>query len=263
MYSDVLERNIQANHVGDIFGLKVWLNESKQGRDLYIELLMLNGCLYERAGSIYNESYFIEEELKKLEEFVKKQYENAEKMCSKRLEYYSGVWAKMLKSELDSSRVNLCSYNKFKIIFGENVISEEEFNKVRETLKNKQLELNAAQRAEDTRKKIEKRIAAENAVKERREIIKARIFKGEDITGQDLMDMCGLYNIQVPIRTKGFILDKISTVNRVSCSGKVKSGQKLTNHPSVYYIEIKSRLEGENLIKLTKDSYELETQTKN
>jgi hypothetical protein len=242
VYSDVLERNIQATHVGDIFGLKVWLNESKQGRDLYIELPMLNGNLYERAGSIYNESYFIEEELKKLEEFVKKQYENAEKMCSKRLEYYSGVWAKMLKGELDSSRANLCSYNKFKIIFGENVISEEEFNKVRETLKNKQLELNAAQRAEDERKREEKRIAAENAEKERREIVKARIFKGEDITGQDLMDMCGLYNVHVPIRTKGFILDKISTVNGVSCSGRVKSGQKLTNHPSVYYMGIKEKI---------------------
>jgi len=236
-FSNETERNIQAQIAGEVYGMNIYLVDNKSGVDLYLEISFPNGNLYERGHSIYDKPYEIARELGKFKEKFIAQYPSKESVVEKQSNYYTDLWDKMCAGELVQNRHHLVSYTKFKIIFGD-AITEVEFNEVLAKLKAKQLAINEIARLEKEKTDALYQENLKQAKILRINHIKEQIKLNKPISGAELVELCKIYNINIPIRTKGFFNEKISEVNKDSARGSVKKGQKITNHPSGYYKDL-------------------------
>jgi hypothetical protein len=241
-FSPDLERNIQADIIGDIHRFNIFLGRAHL--DVYLEIPLKNGSLYERVTTIYNEPYDLSEELTKIKHNILAVYPDRDSVINQQTEFYSKTWASMSAGELTRNRHFLVSYTKFCIIFGADYLSQDEFNKVIFNLRDKTLALKEKEqeeRAAKNRIEEEKRRVAEN---ERVEILKVRIIKDESISGEDLVDFCKSYGIDIHTRTQGTIKQKVSEVNSGSC--RLQRGTIFKVSPCYYYKDLREQIIGQD-----------------
>lgn len=249
-FSSETEKNIQVELIGEIFGLNLFL--SRAGKDVYLEVKMPGGLLYERVTTIYNDSYNLDEELKQAKEKIAANYPDAQSVKDQQIKFYSELWTQMVNGELVRNCSFLVSYTKYKIIFAENSISQAAFNDVLSTLKNKRL----AQKEIELKEREEKNRAEELKRREAREIhlnkVKAQILNDESIDGEELVEWCKDYGIDIHIRTQGTIKQKVSQIN--SGSYRVQRGTIFKIPPTVYYQSLREAIkEKENPEKVSSE----------
>ena len=230
-FSSETEKNIQADSIGEIFGLNLYL--SRAGKDVYLEIKMPGGLLYERVTTIYNDSYNLDEELAQAKKKIAANYPDAQSVKDYQIKFYSDLWAQMVDGELVRNCSFLVSYTKYKIIFAENALTQAAFNDVLSNLKNKRL----AQKEIELKEREEKNRIAEESRKQALEIhlnkVKVQILNDESIDGEELVDFCKDYGIDIHIRTQGTIKQKVSQIN--SGSYRVQRGTIFKTPPTVYY----------------------------
>jgi hypothetical protein len=251
-FSPDTERNIQADIIGKIYGLNIWLSKADKG--VYLEIILAGGSLYERVTSICNEPYDLNEELIKIKKQISAAYPDEQSIKDQQIKFYSDLWAQMVKGELDKNRAFLVSYVKFCIIFGADYLPQDEFNHVLLNLKEKRT---AQIEREQEEKAARNKIAEEKRIKEREvfvQSIKARVINDESIDGGTLVDFCKDYGIEMHIRTQGTIRQKVSEVN--SGSYRHRRGTIFKIGPSHYYKVLRELLVDEKAKRERGELYE-------
>ena len=240
-YGETTERNIQANIVGSVYGLNIYLHESKSCVDFYLEIPLIAGVIYLRCGSIYDRPYKVEDYLPKTIEKITQVYTSSQDIVSKQIELYGKIWAGMCLGELTHERNSLRNYNLLCIIFGP-IILLEEFHRVWVVLNDKYnaQKLLAAENKE--KENAMKNALADVARKEAEFELNERIKKGEKISGNELVGLCKDYNIEMHIRTQGTISRKVSEV--CGDTYRVQRGTQFKIDPCQYYKQVKSIIEG-------------------
>ena len=237
-YSETTERNIQADIVGQVYNLNIYLHDSKSCVDFYLEIPLIGGMVYLRCGSIYDNPYKVEDYLPRTIERITQLYPSRETIISKQIELYAGIWAGMLKGEL-KDRNYLRNYKLLSIIFGP-IIPLEEFHRVWEVLNAKDTAQKLLAMENKAMEEAKKKALMDAAAKEMEFKLVEKVKNNENIDGEDLVQLCKKYGVEMHIKTQGTISRKVTSVNNNIC--QLHHGTKFKVHPSEYYTVLQERI---------------------
>lgn len=246
-FSEDTERNIQADLVGEIFGLNIYFRNSNQGKDFYLEVPMSGGSLFERMDSVYTNPFDINQEVELVKKKISAFYTDAQFVKDRQFALYTKLWSDMANAAVDDlplpqNRHSLVSYTKYKIIFGDNASPESAFYAVLKSLKDKQLAINQKIKQEKDHEEANKRALLEAAREDAIVELKQKVIGNLAINGRELVELSRLVGVGIPIRTQGMFMEQIDEVNSDRCLGRFRKGVKVKVHPSTYYKEIKASL---------------------